>query len=197
MTMYQLNCVCNIQNEYAYVLILKNISHLSIFLPPAFSANVVYQTSEFRIAARIDFRVTGFLHERLNRKTTWKKQKWKELFINDVTNWYYWLVHNFCIIFIIASLLKIQIESNNIDKRLFISHKDFLSFVLESISPTCLCTAFTCADPKSSKRQSSHQCLFTLLGSVHTKASGKTLVKLTSGVNFINVLCTPFSSKFF
>ncbi len=52
-------------------------------------------------------------------------------------------------------------------------------------------------DPKSTRKQSSHQCLFTLLGSVHTKASGKTLVKLTSGVNFINVLCTPFSSKFF
>jgi len=39
-------------------------------------------------------------------------------------------------------------------------------------------TAFTCADPKSTKKQSSHQCLFALLGSAHVKAARKTLVKL-------------------
>jgi len=40
-----------------------------------------------------------------------------------------------------------------------------------SISTTCLCKAFTCADPKSTKRQSSHQCLFALLGSACLKAA--------------------------
>jgi len=39
------------------------------------------------------------------------------------------------------------------------------------ISPTCLRADFTCADPKSAKRQSSHQGLFALLGSAHVKAA--------------------------
>jgi len=39
------------------------------------------------------------------------------------------------------------------------------------------------ADPKSAKRQSSHQCLFALLGSAGVKAAGKTLVKSTQLVN--------------
>jgi hypothetical protein len=49
-----------------------------------------------------------------------------------------------------------------------------------SISPTCLREAFTCQDPKSAKRQSSHQCLFALLGPACAKAAHKMLVKSTS-----------------
>jgi len=53
-----------------------------------------------------------------------------------------------------------------------------------SISPTsCFCVAFTHADPKSAKRQSSYQCLFALLGSASTKVAHKMLVELTPGVN--------------
>jgi len=52
-------------------------------------------------------------------------------------------------------------------------------FSLGSISPTCLHTAFRRIDSKSAKRQSRHQCLFALLGSVYIKAARKTLVKLT------------------
>ncbi len=37
------------------------------------------------------------------------------------------------------------------------------------ISPTCLRPAFTHADTKSAKIQSSHQCLFARLGSAHKK----------------------------
>ncbi len=46
------------------------------------------------------------------------------------------------------------------------------------ISPTCLCAAFTLADPKSAKRQSSHQCLFSLLGTEGTKAASKAVGKI-------------------
>jgi hypothetical protein len=41
--------------------------------------------------------------------------------------------------------------------------------------------AFTGADLISAKRQSSHQCLFVLLGSASLKAAHKTLVKSTPG----------------
>ncbi len=44
-----------------------------------------------------------------------------------------------------------------------------------------LCEAFTHTDPKSAKRYSSHQCLFTLLESLSVKAACKTLVKPTLG----------------
>ncbi len=44
-------------------------------------------------------------------------------------------------------------------------------------------SAFTNKDPKSKKRQSSHQCHFALLGSASVKATGKTFVKLTPVVN--------------
>jgi len=50
---------------------------------------------------------------------------------------------------------------------------------LWSISRACLRTAFTHADPKSTTKQSSCQCLFALLGSACTKVAYKTLVKLT------------------
>ncbi len=48
-----------------------------------------------------------------------------------------------------------------------------------SVSPICLCTEFTRANPQSAKRQSSNQCLFRLLGSSRTKAAHKMFVKLT------------------
>ncbi len=51
-----------------------------------------------------------------------------------------------------------------------------------SISPTCLRKAFTHADQKSVKIQSSLQYVFALLGSVHIKTSSKMLKKLTPQV---------------
>jgi len=36
-----------------------------------------------------------------------------------------------------------------------------------------------CEDPKSAKRQSSHQCFFGILGSAREKAARKILVNLT------------------
>ncbi len=48
-----------------------------------------------------------------------------------------------------------------------------------SISPTYLHKAFTLADPKSIKRQTSHQCLYVLLGFERVKAARKMLVKST------------------
>jgi len=49
---------------------------------------------------------------------------------------------------------------------------------LGSISPTCLCAAFTCTGPKSIKIQSSHQYLFALLESAGVNA----VVNLTQGL---------------
>jgi len=51
--------------------------------------------------------------------------------------------------------------------------------VLRSISFTCFFEPFTCADPKSAKRRSSHKCLFALLGFACAKAAHKMLVKST------------------
>jgi len=51
-----------------------------------------------------------------------------------------------------------------------------------------LSAAFTITDPKSAKRQSCHQCLFTLLGPVQVKALSKMLMKLTP-----NVMLQPHS----
>jgi len=48
-------------------------------------------------------------------------------------------------------------------------------------STVCLHVVFMCADPKSEKKQSRHQCLFALLGSACSKAAHKTLVKSTLG----------------
>jgi len=47
--------------------------------------------------------------------------------------------------------------------------------------------------PKAKQRQSSHQWLFVLLGSSQVMAAHETLVKLTLGLNFINVLRTAFT----
>jgi len=53
---------------------------------------------------------------------------------------------------------------------------------------------FTGTDSKcAEKRQSSQQCIFTLLGSTGIKAEHKMLVNLTPGLNFINVLRTAFT----
>jgi len=52
-----------------------------------------------------------------------------------------------------------------------------------------------CSDPKSTNRQSSHQCHFTHLGSSNVKTACKLLVKLTQGVNFINISTQSFFSS--
>jgi len=44
-------------------------------------------------------------------------------------------------------------------------------------------SAFTCEDPKNAKRQSSHQCLFALLGSTQARAPHKMLVKSITSVS--------------
>jgi len=62
-----------------------------------------------------------------------------------------------------------------------------------SIKSTYLHTAFTPIAPKSKRIQSSCQYLFVLLGSTGAKAACSTLMKLTAGINFINVLCTAFT----
>jgi len=49
--------------------------------------------------------------------------------------------------------------------------------------------------PKVQKIQSSHQHFFALLGSVHVKSALKILIKLTTGVNFTNILQTAFNYK--
>ena len=49
-------------------------------------------------------------------------------------------------------------------------------------------TAFALVDPESVRTQSSHQYLFTLLGSTNVKAVRRTLMKLTPGVDFTKIL---------
>jgi len=59
-----------------------------------------------------------------------------------------------------------------------VNKKEFqLRRYLGLISPMFYLQLF--ADPKSAKRQLSHQCLFTLLGSAQVKVARKALVKLT------------------
>jgi len=58
--------------------------------------------------------------------------------------------------------------------------KCFWNWRQVSISQTCLRVAFTCADPKSAKRQSHHQCLFALLWSLCVKTDHKMLTKFTT-----------------
>ncbi len=53
---------------------------------------------------------------------------------------------------------------------------------LGSISSTYLCTAFMPIAPKSIRIQSCSQYLFTLLGSIGTKAARRMLMKLTPGL---------------
>jgi len=47
---------------------------------------------------------------------------------------------------------------------------------------------YACRSQKRKKRQPSWQCCLALLGPTNVKAACKTLVKLTSGLNFINIL---------
>jgi len=58
-----------------------------------------------------------------------------------------------------------------------------------SVSPTYLRTAFMPVAPKSVRIQS----FFTLLESTGAKAARRTLMKLTPGLNFINILRTTFT----
>ena len=56
-------------------------------------------------------------------------------------------------------------------------------------------TAFTPVSPQSVRTQSSCQYLFTLLGSTGVKAVGRTLMKLSPRVNFINILHVSFFAQ--
>jgi hypothetical protein len=58
-----------------------------------------------------------------------------------------------------------------------------------------LCTAFTPVAPQSIRTQSSCQYLFTPLGSTFVKAVPRTMMKLSPGVNFINILLAPILYK--
>ncbi len=51
---------------------------------------------------------------------------------------------------------------------------------IRSISSMCLHLPFTYVDPKSAKRQSSHQCLVVLLGFVFAKAACKSVGEIES-----------------
>ncbi len=79
------------------------------------------------------------------------------------------------------------------------AHKSFALIVdeidpLSFNSPTYLCKAFVRADPQSSKRQSSYQCLFAFLGSKQVKATHKMLLmKLTPVIQFAKILQAAFS----
>jgi len=53
--------------------------------------------------------------------------------------------------------------------------------------------AFACADPESAKKTVKLSVYFMLSESERAKAASRTLIKLTPGVNFINVLCARFS----
>ncbi len=53
-------------------------------------------------------------------------------------------------------------------------------------------TTFMLVDPESVKNTVNHKYLFTPLGSMSAKAVLRTLVKLSPGVNFINVLREHF-----
>jgi len=49
------------------------------------------------------------------------------------------------------------------------------------------------ADSKSAKRQSSHQSLLALLGSMDKKAANKMMMRLTPEVKFANILQAAFA----
>jgi len=63
-----------------------------------------------------------------------------------------------------------------------------------SISSMRLSTAFTHVHPKSA---TNHECLFALKGSALAKAVRKTLVKLSRGVNFINIFYVRILRQYF
>jgi len=72
-----------------------------------------------------------------------------------------------------------SIKSNQ--ETFLLTSPTFYAIFLKSISPTCLCTAFTHAEISIAQKtlKSSDQCLLALLGSAQAKATGKRLVKLT------------------
>ncbi len=81
------------------------------------------------------------------------------------------------------------------DRSLRSTVPDALIGNLGSISPTYLRAAFTPVAPKSVRIQSSCQCLFTLLGSTSVKAVCGILMKLSPGVNFINICMCSFNAR--
>jgi len=77
---------------------------------------------------------------------------------------------------------------------------EFVSNVVHDKKKVYLRAAFTPVAPQSVRTQSSCQYLFTLLGSTNVKAVHRKLMKLSPGVNFINIFhesifCTKVSSK--
>jgi hypothetical protein len=48
-------------------------------------------------------------------------------------------------------------------------------------------------DPEGTKNTDDLTVLFALLGSAHAKAARRTLMKLTPGVNFTNIIRTAFA----
>jgi len=70
------------------------------------------------------------------------------------------------------------------------------NLLLGSISPTFLHAAFMGTVPTSTKRQSSHECLFVLLGSSSAKVACKTLMKLTPDGKGLTSSSKSFSNHF-
>ncbi len=88
----------------------------------------------------------------------------------------------------IQSVRQVQDKLTSKRKSKLSRFKDLTQGRKRLISPTWLCTCFKRPDPKSEKRQSSHQCLFALLGSALVKAVRKMLMKSTPVVNLTNIL---------
>jgi len=90
-------------------------------------------------------------------------------------------------VIVIITMFLISLNGNLLLLFVIICANQYLSYIsiannegnLMSISPTCLREAFTLRNPKSTKRQLSHQCICVLMGSTHAKAAHKTLMKLT------------------
>ncbi len=84
-------------------------------------------------------------------------------------------------------VLEFSIGSRLIDEKIMkdkpcFGRNEQFSFVLNNPGVNfinILCTAFTCADPKSIRTKSRCQYLFTLLGSASVKAVHRTLMKLS------------------
>ncbi len=55
--------------------------------------------------------------------------------------------------------------------------------------------AFAHPDPESVKKTVKLKVLFTILGSAHSKAARRTLMKLTQGVSLTSILRTPFLNE--
>jgi len=77
----------------------------------------------------------------------------------------------------VISLLQAKYFEGNLSKYILLSVHYRSFWNQELISTTCLWVAFTPADLKNTKRQSSNQCFLALLGSLCVKADCKMLVK--------------------